>query len=178
MQLTYKGQNSTQTLGEAIEEYQGYLVNIGRNVMKDTDAHDDPIWLYHDATHVIFGQDTTIEDEAALDFWVFFGTTFSWRLLRKYQRVPEIQNLNKAVRSKLGIMFLPKLYWRNKSVLWTVIWQSRRMNKKWPFEFPREFLSKTLQELREEYGITVLTAEQKTPTRVTEFDYSVVRDMA
>jgi hypothetical protein len=52
------------------------------------------------------------------------------------------------------------------------------MNKKWPFEFPREFLSKTLQELREEYGITVLTAEQKTPTRVTEFDYSVVRDMA
>ena len=75
-------------------------------------------------------------------------------------------------------MFLPKLYWRNKSVLWTVIWHSRRMNKKWLFEFPREFLSKTLQELREEYGITVLTAEQKTPTRVTEFDYSVVRDMA
>ena len=178
MQLTYQNQNSTQTLGEAIEEYHRYLANMGRNVIKDTDSHDDPIWLYHDATHVMFGQDTTIEDEIALDFWVLFGTMYSWKLLKKYTEVPEIQNLGKAALSKLGLMFLPKLYWRNKSVLWMVIRQSRRMNKKWPLAFPREFLSKTLQELREEYGITVLTTEQKTPTRVTEFDYSVVRDMA
>ena len=77
----------------------------------------------------------------------------------------------------MGITFLPKLYWRNKKVIWTVIQHSRRMKKKWPLKLPPELLSKTLKELREEYGITVLNEKQKTPTRVTEFDYSVVSNM-
>ena len=177
MRLKYQSQDSTQTLGEAIEEYQRYLTYMGRNVLTDAVSDDDSIWLYHDATHAIFGQDTTIEDETALDFWVLFGTSFSWKLLRKYQQVPEIGNLTKALTLKMGLMFLPKLYWRNKSVIWSVIQHSRRMKKKWPLKLPPELLSKTLKELREEYGITVLNEKQKTPTRVTEFDYSVVSNM-
>ena len=177
MQLNYQSQNSTQTLGEAIEEYQGYLTSMGRNVLSDDISDDDSIWLYHDATHAIFGQNTTLEDETALDFWVLFGASFSWKLLRKYQQVPEIENLTKALTLKMGITFLPKLYWRNKKVIWTVIQHSRRMKKKWPLKLPPELLSKTLKELREEYGITVLNEKQKTPTRVTEFDYSVVSNM-
>ena len=177
MLLEYQNQDSTQTLGEAIEEYQRYLTYMGRNVLTDAVSDDDSIWLYHDATHAIFGQDTTIEGETALDVWVIFGTTFSWKLLRKYQHVPEIGNLGKAVTFKMGALFLPKLYWRNKGVLWRVIQHSRRMKKKWPLKLPPELLTKTLKELREEYGITILTDKEKTPTRVTEFDYSVVSKM-
>ena len=176
MYLEYQNQNSTQSLREAIEEYHRYLTHIGRQVLADCPEDADPVWLYHDATHAIFGQDTTIEGEAALDFWVLFGTTFSWKLLKKYQQLPEIKDLSRAVVSELGITFIPKLYWRNKRVLWTVIRHTRRMNKKWPFELPLALLDRRLSELREEYGITILTCQQKIPTRMTEFDYSIVSE--
>ena len=112
-----------------------------------------------------------------MDFWVFFGTTFSWKLLKKYQQLPEIKDLSRAVVSELGIIFIPKLYWRNKRVLWTVIRHTRRMKKKWPFELPSTLLDRRLNDLREEYGITVLTSEQKVPSRLTEFDYSIVSEI-
>ena len=174
MHLEYQNQNSTQTLREAIEEYHQYLIQIGRQILADSPEDTDPVWLYHDATHAIFGQDTTIEGEATLDFWVIFGTNFSWRLLKKYQQLPEIKELSRAVVSELGITFIPKLYWRNKRALWTVMRNTRRMNKKWPFELPIALLDKKLDDLRAEYGITILTSEQKTPSLPTKFDYSIV----
>ncbi len=108
MYLEYQNQNSHQTLREAIEEYHRYLTHIGRQILTDNPEDTDTIWLYHDATHAIFGQDTTIEGEAALDFWVFFGTTFSWKLLKKYQQLPEIKDLSRALISELGLTFIPK----------------------------------------------------------------------
>ena len=78
MELIYQSQNSQQTLREAIEEYHRYLTHIGRKILTDSPDADNPVWLYHDATHAIFGHDTTIEGEATLDFWVFFGSDFSW----------------------------------------------------------------------------------------------------
>ena len=178
MYLEYQKQHSNQTLREAIEEYHRYLKHIGRQILIDNPEDSDPIWFYHDATHAIFGQDTTIEGEAALDFWVFFGTTFSWKLLKKYQQLPEIKDLSRALVSELGIAFIPKLYWRNKRVIWTVIRHTRRMNKKWPFELPSILLDQRLSDLREEYGITVLTKEQKIPSRLTDFDYSIVSELS
>ena len=178
MYLEYQNQNSHQTLREAIDEYHRYLTHIGRQILTDSPEDADPIWLYHDATHAIFGQDTTIEGEAALDFWVFFGTTFSWKLLKKYQQLPEIKDLSRALISELGLTFIPKLYWRNKRVIWTVIRHTRQMKKKWPFELPSTLLDRRLNDLREEYGITVLTSDQKVPSRLTEFDYSIVSEIS
>ena len=163
---------------DAIEEYHRYLTHIGRQILTDSPEDPDPIWLYHDATHAIFGQDTTSEGEAALDFWVFFGTTFSWKLLKKYQQLPEIKDLSRALLSELGLTFIPKLYWRNKRGIWTVIRNTRRMKKKWPFELPSSLLDRRLNDLREEYGISVLTSEQKVPSRLTEFDYSIVSEIS
>ena len=174
MHLIYQTQNSGQTLREAIDEYHRYLNHIGRKVLTDSPESATPVWLYHDATHAIFGHDTTIEGEATLDFWVFFGTDFSWKVLREYQQVPEIKEVTRAVVGQLGISFVPKLYWRNRKPLWQVIKNTRRMNKKWPFELPVEFLDRTLEDLRQEFGISLLTPAQRTPTQVTEFDYSIV----
>ena len=174
MELIYQSQNSQQTLREAIEEYHRYLTHIGRKILTDSPDADNPVWLYHDATHAIFGHDTTIEGEATLDFWVFFGSDFSWKVLWEYQQIPEIKELSRAVVGQLGISFIPKLYWRNRKALWQVIKSTRKMHKKWPFEPPTEFLNRTLADLRQEFGITLLTAEQRTPSQVTNFDYSIV----
>ena len=80
MHLDYQNQESGQTLREAVDEYHRYLAAIDRTIL--TDSNDEKIWLYHDATHAVFGHSTSIEQEAALDFWVLFGSTFSWRMLK------------------------------------------------------------------------------------------------
>lgn len=50
----------------------------------------------HDATHVIFGLDTTLEEEAMLDTWVIFGTNFKFKDLFKYNK-----NLNLKICKKI-----------------------------------------------------------------------------
>ena len=35
------------------------------------------------------------------------------------------------------------------------------MNKKWPFQFPEEYLNRTICDLRKEYGIEILKEEDK-----------------
>ena len=35
------------------------------------------------------------------------------------------------------------------------------MNKKWPFQFPDEYLDRRINELREEYGIEILKEDDK-----------------
>ena len=174
MELLYQSQHSRQTLREAIEEYHHYLSHIGRKILTDSTDAAISVWLYHDATHVLFGHDTTLEGEATLDFWVFFGTDFSWKTLLEYQQIPEIKALSRAVVGQLGILVIPRVYWRNRKALWQVIKNTRKMHKKWPFERPGEFLDRTLADLRQEFGITLLTAEQRKPTEVTDFDYSIV----
>ena len=67
MRLECQNQDSTQTLGEAIEEYQRYLTYMGRNVLTDAVSDDDSIWLYHDATHAIFGQDRCYDRSICTD---------------------------------------------------------------------------------------------------------------
>ena len=89
-------------------------------------------------------------------------------------QVPEIKNLSRAIITQLGVLFIPKLYWRNRRALWQVIKNSRKMTKKWPFEMPVASLDRTLADLRAEYGIKLLTPEQRTPSQTTHFDYSIV----
>jgi hypothetical protein len=170
--LDYQNQESELTLREAMAEYHRYLAAIDRAIL--TDSNDEKIWLYHDATHAVFGHSTSIEQEAALDFWVLFGTNFSWKMLREYREIPEIKALSGAIISELGLSFVPKLYWRNRKVLWQVFLNARRMSKKWPFEVPSEFMDRTLSDLRREFGITLLSPLQRVPSRLTEFDYSIV----
>lgn len=174
MELAYQSQNSQQTLREAVNEYHHYLMCIGRKVLFDLDDGTKSVWLYHDVTHALFGHDTSIEGEVTLDFWVLFGSDFSWKTLREYQQIPEIRELSRSIIAQLGISFIPKLYWRNRRALWQVIQNTRKMHKKWPFEKPEEFLDRTLADLRQEFGITLLTANQRTPSKVTGFDYSIV----
>ena len=109
VKLSYQQQDSQQTLREAIEEYHRYLTHIGRKILSDSPDNAKTVWRNHDATHALFGHDTSIEGEATLDFWVLFGTDFSWQVLREYQQIPEIKNLIRAIITQLGVFFIPKL---------------------------------------------------------------------
>ena len=59
MYLRYQEQDCGLTLREGIAEYHAYLKAIGRKAM--VDRADSRLILEHDATHVIFGMDTSLE---------------------------------------------------------------------------------------------------------------------
>ena len=70
MMLSFKEQNCDFTLGEGIKEYNEYLVLNDKKVLPQ--LKDSSIVMDHDATHVIFGLDTTLEEESLLDTWVLW----------------------------------------------------------------------------------------------------------
>ena len=84
MYLRNQEQDCSLTLREGIAEYHAYLGATGRKAM--VDHAGSRLILEHDATHVIFGMDTSLEQEAGLDTWLVFGCQYQWRYLRGYAR--------------------------------------------------------------------------------------------
>ena len=66
--LSYQNENCDLTLREGIEEYRNYLKINNRHVLGENCSEDEKLTILgHDATHVIFGLDTSLEEEAMLD---------------------------------------------------------------------------------------------------------------
>ena len=72
--MRYQEQDCSLTLREGIAEFHRYLAALGREQMRDKGS--SRLLLEHDATHVIFGMDTTLEQEAGLDTWLLFGCQY------------------------------------------------------------------------------------------------------
>ena len=85
MDLHYQRQDYDLSLREGLAEYRAYLRKIGRKAM--VDRQGSRLILEHDVTHVIFGMDTSLEQEAGLDTWLLFGCQFNWRYLRGYAQL-------------------------------------------------------------------------------------------
>ena len=93
--LSFKEQNCNITLREGIEEYNSYLVANGKEIL--TELSHSSIVMDHDATHVIFGLDTTLEEESLLDSWVLWCSSFEFKYLMSYSKQPEIKGLYKKL---------------------------------------------------------------------------------
>ena len=159
MNLRYQQQDCDLTLREGVAEYHAYLEAIGRKAM--VDHAGSRLILEHDATHVIFGMDTSLEQEAGLDTWLIFGCQYRWRYLRGYAQLPEIKALYKALIKDGGWFLLTKLYWKCLGLKWRIFRRTRRMSNKWPFRFPQEWLDHSIAALRAQHGIQILTIEER-----------------
>ena len=159
MYLRYQEQDCELTLREGISEYHAYLEAIGRKAMLD--HVDSRLILEHDATHVIFGMDTSLEQEAGLDTCVIFGCQYQWRYLRGYAQLPEIKAIYRALMRDGGWLLLLKIYWKCLGLKWRIIRRTRRMTHKWPFQFPEEWLDQSVAALRAQHGIIVLAPEER-----------------
>ena len=159
MYLRYQEQDCELTLREGISEYHAYLEAIGRKAMLD--HVDSRLILEHDATHVIFGMDTSLEQEAGLDTWVIFGCQYQWRYLRGYAQLPEIKAIYRALMRDGGWLLLLKIYWKCLGLKWRIIGRTRRMTHKWPFRFPEEWLDQPLAMLRARHSIRILSPEER-----------------
>ena len=114
----------------------------------------------HDCTHVIFGLDISLEQEAILDTWVLWGSKWKLKYILGYNKLPEIKQLTKDLFKELGILGFLKLYWQVSGIKRKVMFRAFKMKKKWPFKVPEEYLYMKISDLRKEYGIQVLPGEE------------------
>ena len=159
MPLVYQEQDCHLTLREGVKAYHTYLRSLNRKIMLD--APGSRLLFEHDATHVIFGLNTTLEQEAALDTWVFLGCRFKWSYIREYGRLPELKALYAARVRECGWVLFPKIYWRTLGVKWRVLRRTRRMTEKWPFQFPEAYLDDSIADLRARHGIEILSEQDR-----------------
>ena len=77
VKLSFQDQSCDLTLEEGLEEYRAYLQTNGKKLLFDKPG--SLIIRDHDATHVIFGLDTSLEQESLLDTWVLWGCSWKYR---------------------------------------------------------------------------------------------------
>ena len=159
--LSYQDEYSDITLREGIDEYRDYLKKNNRHVLGENCSEDEKLTILgHDATHVIFGLDTSLEQEAILDTWVLWGSKWKLKYILGYNKLPEIKKLTKDLFKELGILGFLKLYWQVSGIKRKVMFRAFKMKKKWPFKVPEEYLSMKISDLRKEHGIQVLHVEE------------------
>ena len=102
--LSFQSQDCEITLSDGLEEYRAYLRANGKKQL--TDAPGSQVIRDHDATHVIFGLDTSIEQESMLDSWVLSATSWKLKQLLAYNQLPELKQLTKDFRKDPGYLSL------------------------------------------------------------------------
>ena len=156
--LEYQKQNCELTLREGISIYHSSFPD-SKEIYKD--GSEKKIWRYHDATHVIFGMDVSLEEEAILDTWAIWGTDFTLIQALSYYKLPELKELQDKLFKELkvsGFLMLYKNVFKTKIKVLRKVW---KMKKKWPYKFPNEYYDKKISDLRKEYGISILKPEEK-----------------
>tara|TARA_B100000482_G_C12437191_1_gene231477 strand:- start:42 stop:566 length:525 start_codon:yes stop_codon:yes gene_type:complete len=157
--LSFQSQDCDITLAEGLEEYRAYLRTNGKKQLIDEPG--STIIRDHDATHVMFGLDTSIEQESMLDSWVFLGTKWKLKELLAYNKLPELKQLYKDLRHDPGYFKLIMAAIKLLPIKLKIRKRAKQMNKKWPFVSPDSLMNQRVCDLREEYGIKILSPEER-----------------
>ena len=155
--LEYQKQNCDLTLAEGLQCYYDSFPK-NKEIFVDTEG-SETLLRDHDCTHVIFGLDISLDQEAILDTWVLWGSKFKWSYLLGYNRLPQIKELTKYLFKELGVIGFLRLYWNVVGVKRKVVFRVFKMKKKWPFQVPEEYLNMQITDLRDMHGIIILNKE-------------------
>lgn len=161
--LSFQYQDCTKTLAEGLEEYKEH---VGEKYIDDT--HGMKFFAAHDATHVIFGLDTSLEQEAMLDTWAIWGTDFlrQWDLVKETFKNDQLKDLTDKFSQEFGGRFglaklIIKLYFKVLFIKIKIFKRTFKMTKKWEYKFPKEHLNQRICDIRSEYGVTILSPEER-----------------
>ena len=149
--LGYTIRDSQQTLAQALEEY--YRANDGVVARPSAlPAESAALFRSHDICHVIFGLDTTLADETIADTRTLLSTDVGWKKYSTYFNDP----LAQAVFKALGFWRTIFVTARTVPRIARAIAEARKMRKKWPWVPPEAFFTRTLADLRGEFGIRMI----------------------
>jgi len=150
--LDYQSQDSPQTLAEGLEEY--YAANAG-TVIRPRDLPPESFTLFrnHDMCHVIFGLDTTLDDEALADTRTLFSCDVGFRSYAVYLAQDKQAQ---ALFKEFGYLRIAWITLLAVPRICRALFESRRMKKRWPWTPPDAFQQRSLADLRREFAIRVI----------------------
>ena len=159
--LEFQKQNCQLTLEEGLEVYYEAFEDQGSILRGDT----LPEFIFgHDCTHVIFGLGLSLKEEAILDTYTIYGCKNSIKIIFKAAgqifKSKELLNLYKKLISEHGLIGLLKLVNSSKKSKKIARIKTKKMKKKWSYIVPKSYLSYKINDLRDEYGISVLTEKE------------------
>jgi len=148
----YLEQDSPLTLAEGLAEY--YRVN-GERVSPPQSLPPESAELFrrHDICHVIFGLGTTLADEAVVDTRTLVSCDVGFR---RYARYLASDAEAKAVFRETGYGVVAWATLKAIPRIACAAIAAFRMKKRWPWDPPDEYRSRTLADLRREYGIRIV----------------------
>ena len=169
--LNYQEESCELTLKEGIEEYHKYLRVNNRHVLGENCSEDEKLTILgHDATHVIFGLDTSLEEESMLDCWVIFGGDV-FKIIKEYFKGSlDLKETNEKVfdlANEVGYLKFTYLYLRVMFQKWPKIFFRTRKMKKWSYFFPADFLEKKISALRKDFNIKILSPEERKMKKIS-----------
>ena len=156
--LEYQKQDCDLTLQEGLNCYYSTFPET-TEIFEDNNK-SGTLLRDHDCTHVIFGLDTSIEQESILDTWVLWGSKWKLKYLLGYQKLPQIKQLYKNLYKEFGVFGFLKIFWKTGGLKRKAMFRAIRMKKKWPFKMPEEYLSMKISDLREEHGIEIILTKE------------------
>ena len=163
--LSYQNKSCDLTLKEGIEEYRSYLKENNRHVLGENCSEDEKLTILgHDATHVIFGLDTSLEEEAMLDCWVIFGGDVFEVVKEFYKGSLDLKETNEKVydlAKEVGYLKYTYLYLRVIFQKWPKIFFRTRKMKKWDYFFSLNLLDSKISKIREDYNINILSPDER-----------------
>ena len=159
--LEFQKQNCQLTLEEGLEVYYEAFEDQGSILRGDT----LPEFIFgHDCTHVIFGLGLSLKEEAILDTYTIYGCKNSLKIIFKAAgqifKSKELLNLYKKLIYEHGLIGLLKLVNSSKKSKKIARIKTKKMKKKWSYIVPKSYLSFKINDLRDEYGISVLTEKE------------------
>ena len=159
--LEFQKQNCQLTLEEGLEIYYNAFEDQESILKGDT----LPEFIFgHDCTHVIFGLGLSLKEEAILDTYTIYGCKNSIKIIIKAAgqifKSKELLNLYKKLIYEHGLIGLLKLVNSSKKSKKIARIKTKKMKKKWSYIVPKSYLSFKINDLRDEYGISVLTEKE------------------
>ena len=159
--LEFQKQNCQLTLEEGLEIYYNAFEDQESILKGDT----LPEFIFgHDCTHVIFGLGLSLKEEAILDTYTIYGCKNSIKIIIKAAgqifKSKELLNLYKKLISEHGLIGLLKLVNSSKKSKKIARIKTKKMKKKWSYIVPKSYLSFKINDLRDEYGISILTEKE------------------
>ena len=169
--LNYQKESCELTLKEGIEEYRKYLRANNRHVLGENCSEDEKLTILgHDATHVIFGLDTSLEEEAMLDCWVLFGGNVLQVIKEFYKGSLDLKETNEKVydlAKEVGYLKYTYLYLRVIFQKWPKIFFRTRKMKKWDYFFSLNLLNSKISKIREDYNINILSPDERAIKKIS-----------
>ncbi len=151
MKLPYLQQECNLTLKEGLQIHYGVNPTFKKNV------ENVPAFYNHDIAHVLFGLSTEVEHESLVDTRIIFGTNWGVKkYMNDYLRNPKALKIIMRIFKEIGYFKGILLSLKSFPSILRVIFDCRRMSKKWELNPNEEILNSKLCDIRREYNIKVI----------------------